>query len=171
MTAQGIFDELKARGVRVEPRPNGNLYLVPRDRLTPELIEAVRQHKPELFILLVARHSERIGEDLAGYLASDPGLRAELGQPTAREGWTPAHSIIAACRHHGVALRIDPQTGDLVVGRAGAKADEPSQPRSSLLLAIEANLEAVATLVVGRRDGSGRVREGKGYMMGSASRA
>jgi hypothetical protein len=35
----------------------------------------------------------------------------------------------------------------LVVGRAGAKADEPSQPWPSLIRAIEAHLEAVARLV------------------------
>jgi hypothetical protein len=50
------------------------------------------------------------------------------------------------CRDHGVALRID-ENGDLVVGKAGAKADEPTQPWRALLTEIEANLEAVARLV------------------------
>ncbi|MGC1969235.1 MAG: hypothetical protein WA673_22435, partial [Candidatus Acidiferrales bacterium] len=42
---------------------------------------------------------------------------------------------------------IDRKTGDLVVGRAGAQADEPTQPWPPLLVAIEAHLEAVAALV------------------------
>jgi RNA polymerase subunit RPABC4/transcription elongation factor Spt4 len=59
-----------------------------------------------------------------------------------------AYSIIAACRRYGVALRIDPD-GTLVVGKAGAGADQPTQPWPSLLIAIEAHLEAVASLVEG----------------------
>jgi hypothetical protein len=58
----------------------------------------------------------------------------------------PAYSIIADCRRHGVALRID-RDGALVVGKAGAKAEEPTQPWPGLLVAIEANLETVAELV------------------------
>ncbi len=57
-----------------------------------------------------------------------------------------ACSILETCRRYGVALRID-EHGDLVVGRAGAKADQPSQPWPSLLVEIEANLEPVARLV------------------------
>lgn len=58
----------------------------------------------------------------------------------------PAYSIIATCRRSGVALRIDPD-GTLIVGRAGAKSDEPTQPWPSLLIAIETHLEAIAALV------------------------
>jgi hypothetical protein len=57
-----------------------------------------------------------------------------------------AQSIIATCREHGVALRID-KNGDLVVGLAGAKANEPTQPWPSLLIELEAHLEEVARLV------------------------
>jgi hypothetical protein len=47
-----------------------------------------------------------------------------------------------------VALRIDPDNGDLVVGKAGATAKEPTtQPWPGLLAEIEAHLEAVARLV------------------------
>ena len=60
----------------------------------------------------------------------------------------PAHSIIGTCRRYGVALRIDPD-GTLIVGKTGAKADEPTQPWPSLLIAIEAHLEAVSALVEG----------------------
>jgi|SRR5579863_4163762 len=59
----------------------------------------------------------------------------------------PAHSIITTCQHYGVALRIDPVTSDLVVGKTGAKAEESTQPWPSLLLALETHLEAVARLV------------------------
>jgi hypothetical protein len=44
-------------------------------------------------------------------------------------------------------LRIDPETGELVVGKACAKADEFTQPWSSLIMALEAHLDAVAALV------------------------
>lgn len=94
----------------------------------------------------LAREAERGGCDLVDRIqAYAPEL---LATQAPGGGWTPAHSILATCQHYGIALRIDPQTGDLVVGRAGAKADEPSQPWSSLLLALEAHLEAVAALVV-----------------------
>jgi hypothetical protein len=44
-------------------------------------------------------------------------------------------------------LRIDPKSGDLIVGKAGAKADEPTQPWPSLLIAVETHLDAVVALV------------------------
>jgi hypothetical protein len=74
---------------------------------------------------------------------------AEIDRLASIDGWKrlPAHSIIATCHRYGVALRIDEATGELVVGRAGAKAYEPSQPWPSLLIAIETHLEAVAALV------------------------
>jgi hypothetical protein len=86
-------------------------------------------------------------------------------KPDQRRGeWTPGHSFVATCQRYGVALRIDPD-GTLVVGKAGAKADEPTQPWPSLLIAIEAHLDAVASLVEGgwnlRADfpqGEGRVK-------------
>jgi hypothetical protein len=45
-----------------------------------------------------------------------------------------------------VALRID-ENGALLVGKAGAKADEPSQPWPSLIMALEAHLDDVTALV------------------------
>jgi hypothetical protein len=59
---------------------------------------------------------------------------------------TTPENILAACRSHGVALRID-DDGDLVVGKAGAKAEEPTQPWPALIAALEIHLEAVARLV------------------------
>lgn len=45
-----------------------------------------------------------------------------------------------------MALRID-ESGDLVVGKAGGRADESSQPWPSLIAALEAHLDDVTTLV------------------------
>jgi RNA polymerase subunit RPABC4/transcription elongation factor Spt4 len=59
---------------------------------------------------------------------------------------SPAHSIVATCQRYGVALRIA-SDGTLMVGKAGARADEASQPWRSLLIAIEAHVDAVAELV------------------------
>lgn len=78
---------------------------------------------------------------------------AEIDRLAKADGWLyrlptiPAYAIVAACQRYGVALRIDKATGDLVVGRTGAKAEEPTQPWPSLLIAIEAHLQAVAALV------------------------
>jgi len=72
--------------------------------------------------------------------------KAEILRLLTDPAWTPAHSILATCQARGVALRLD-ERGDLVVGRAGAKADEPTQPWPALLAAMEAHLEAVAQLV------------------------
>ena len=57
-----------------------------------------------------------------------------------------AQSLLVTCQRHGVALHIDDR-GDLVIGRASAKANEDSQPWASLVIALEANLEEVARLV------------------------
>jgi hypothetical protein len=77
----------------------------------------------------------------------------EIDRLAVTDGWKPlppaehpAYSIVETCQRYGVALRIN-EAGDLVVGKAGAKADEPSQPWRALLAEIEANLEAVARLV------------------------
>ena len=60
---------------------------------------------------------------------------------------SPAYSIIQTCQNYGVLLRIDPATGDLVVGKAGATADEPTQQWPSLIKALEAHLDDVTALV------------------------
>ncbi|MGO9681346.1 MAG: hypothetical protein ACLPTZ_01820 [Beijerinckiaceae bacterium] len=67
-------------------------------------------------------------------------------KPLPRPGH-PAYSILETCQRAGVALRIDPENGDLVVGKAGAKSDEPTQPWVSLVHELEAHVEAVAGLV------------------------
>jgi len=47
-----ILSELRERGVRVEARPGGKLYLTPTGNLTPQLIERVRQHKAQILSAL-----------------------------------------------------------------------------------------------------------------------
>jgi hypothetical protein len=142
---ESLVRDLEARGASLALEGDGLAIEAPRGVLGPEVIEPLRRHKPELLTFLVARHCECTGEDVAGYLDRNPSRRALLERP-ALQGWTPAHSVVATCQRYGVALRID-RDGILVVGKAGAKADEATQPWSSLLAAIEAHADAVARLV------------------------
>jgi len=48
MNAEALLSEFRARGIRVDPRPDGRLLLTPKANLTPELIEEARRLKPEL---------------------------------------------------------------------------------------------------------------------------
>lgn len=120
--AVALLENLNRRGVRLTANPP-KLIAEPSHLLTDADRREIRRYKPELLALLAD----------------------ESGPATA--GLTPAQSIIETCRAYGVALGIDPANGDLVVGKAGAKADQPSQPWPSLLRAIEAHLEEVAALV------------------------
>jgi len=72
--------------------------------------------------------------------------RADARKPLPPNGH-PAYSVLTTCEQFGVALRIDQVNGDLVVGKAGAKAEESTQPWPSLLHALERHLEALAQLV------------------------
>jgi hypothetical protein len=47
-----ILDELRDQGIRPEARSNGNLYVTPKARLTPDLLDRIRRHKLELLALL-----------------------------------------------------------------------------------------------------------------------
>jgi hypothetical protein len=94
----------------------------------------------------------KIIDELAGHHsteAASPIRKVELSSDNdgdlLPEGH-PAYAILTVCARAGVALRIDADE-TLVVGKAGAKADEPTQPWSSLVVVIEAHLEAVALLV------------------------
>jgi hypothetical protein len=112
--------------------------------LTPELRAILTARKAELLSILVAHqcHAAESG------LAAHSGKHA-LGLCHERKALlSPAESIVATRRRHGIALRIDEATGDLVVGKVGAKAYEPSQPWPSLMRGIEAHLESVAALVM-----------------------
>ena len=99
----------------------------------------------------LSRHERDYGLDLCAP-CHDEREEAEINRVASPDGWKPlppAHSIIAACRRYGVALRIDASTGDLMVGKAGAKAEKPTQPWPSLPIAIQAYLDVVASLVEG----------------------
>jgi hypothetical protein len=98
----------------------------------------IRQHKAALLAHL---HTERQEVEI-GRAAHANGRK-----PLPRAG-APAYSIVTTCQRYGVLLRIDPVTGDLTIGKESAKAEEPSQPWPSLLMALEAHLDDVATLVL-----------------------
>jgi hypothetical protein len=172
MEASELFHSLTARGIRLVAEGSG-LVVIPASKLTDDDREAIRAHKAEILAALqppTPSESEveracrldreqyerdriaRRGYDFDPTAPSHPEYPREDGSPTTpeaetNEALTPAQSLVATCQRFGVALRIDPATGDLVIGRLGAKADKPSQPWPSLLRAIEAHLEAVARLV------------------------
>ncbi len=50
--AAEILAELRERGIRIEPRPEGRLRLTPAKAADPDLLEKVRAHKAELLRLL-----------------------------------------------------------------------------------------------------------------------
>ena len=52
MTAAELLAELRRRGVKLTVNGDRLRYEAPRGALTPELLEAMRQHKPELLRLL-----------------------------------------------------------------------------------------------------------------------
>ena len=152
LNAAELLAALKRRGLLVDPKEGGKIIVQPADRLTDADRKAIRALKPDLLRLLsdpdesaaiITRRCEASGADLATPLDDHaPGL---LNEPERQV--TPAESIIATCQRHGVTLRIHEATGDLIVGKPGARADEPSQPWPSLLRAIEAHSEPVAALV------------------------
>jgi hypothetical protein len=167
-TAQ-IVAQLEAVGIRVAA-VGDRLSLAPKSRVTPAIIDLARKHKPDLLAYLTsARRTPEIvdcvksgaevewivGLDAERHEADRQAKRGYDFDPTAPshpdyspDPGHPAYAILATCHTYGVALRID-ANGDLVVGKAGAKVEEPSQPWPSLLRAIEAHLEAVARLVEG----------------------
>jgi hypothetical protein len=61
VTVIQILDELRSRGVRVEPRPHGKLWLTPARAVDSVLLEKVRAAKPALLQIL-APEPERVIE-------------------------------------------------------------------------------------------------------------
>ncbi len=51
-----VLAELRARGVRIEPRPHGGVRLVPARLIDPDLLNRIREHKRALLGHL---HAER----------------------------------------------------------------------------------------------------------------
>jgi hypothetical protein len=115
-----LLDELRDRGITLEARSNGNLYVVPKSRLTPEVLDRIRRHKPELLALL------------------------ERKKPSAAQ--VEARRLIRMCQEYGVGLRLEPD-GTLVVSSNG-------RAWRSLVDAIEAEVEAVAELILAGWEGS-----------------
>jgi sugar phosphate isomerase/epimerase len=115
-----LLDELRNRGIRLEARSNGNLYVAPKSRLTPNVVDRIRRHKPELLALLERK-------------------RPSFAQVEARR-------LIRTCKEYGVGLRLEPD-GTLVVTSNG-------HAWRSLVDAIEANVGAVADLILAGWDGS-----------------
>ncbi len=135
MTPQGLLAEAARRGIQLYADGYIIRYRGPKAALA-ELKTKLAAHKAELLTLLRTVQEQ-----------------AETHRLARADGWRPppapchpAYNILETCRRYGVALRID-ETGELVVGRAGAKADESTQPWASLLMAIEAHVEAVALLI------------------------
>jgi hypothetical protein len=91
--------------------------------------------------------SSQRAEATGGDLVDEP-RECILELPEAPEGRriTPSESLIATCRRHGIALRMD-ESGRLVVGNADGSGTEPAL-WSTLLMAIEAHLPAISALVV-----------------------
>lgn len=140
MNAHTLLSDFRSRGI--ELIPNGEkLTVEPASRLTDADRAAIRAAKSELLKLLAASGLHARQEDEIDRIA-----RADVWRPPPHTAH-PAYGILETCQYYGVALRIDPATGDLVVGRAGAKAEEPTQPWPSLLHALETHLESVAQLV------------------------
>jgi hypothetical protein len=115
MTAQTLIDELKSRGIRLEPLPNGNLHITPKARLTAELLDALRQHKPALLARL--RGARSVTPDSRNPLVgSEVRNKIEAIEEEARtKGW-PAELLWNAgywnCPR-GLAALLDP--GDEIV--------------------------------------------------------
>jgi hypothetical protein len=96
-----------------------------------------------------AEYLQRTGRPCVCQTSPAEHEEREIDRLARADGWiapSPAHALLETCRRYGVALRIDTD-GALIVGKTGARADEPTQPWPSLLIAIETHLEAVAALV------------------------
>jgi hypothetical protein len=136
MTPKTLLAESARRGIKLYVDGPAIRYRGPKSAIA-DLKPELAAKKSELLTLLRAQREE-----------------TEISRPACADSWKPptgaghpAYSILTTCRRYGVLLRIDPETGDLVVGKTGASADEQTQPWPSLLRAIEAHLDAVAVLV------------------------
>jgi|GEM_PF-2769043 len=128
-------NELRARGVRVEPRPHGGVRLEPAHLIDAELLSRILTHKAEVLAQLRAEQEERRMDRLA---------TMDGWKPLPLAG-APAYSILETFRRHGIALSLAPD-GCLRIGRADGSGQEPAL-WPSLIGAIEAHLHAVTALV------------------------
>lgn len=139
MNADDILAEAAQLGIGLFV-VDGRIVAKPKGRTPPELAEKVRANKSELLRLL------GVGAETAKHNSTslpEPSCSDHVG---GESNITPAQSILETCTRYGVALRLDAD-GALVVGKAGAGADEPTPPWPSLLLALEAHANAIADLI------------------------
>lgn len=65
MNAQDILDDLRAVGITVKPRSDGNLFAAPKELLTPARIEHIRNHKKVLLAHFRTEQQEAEANDWA----------------------------------------------------------------------------------------------------------
>jgi hypothetical protein len=132
--AATLLSDLVTRGIEVTLATNDRLVARPKSLLNDRDRANLREAK-----LSVLEHLHALQEqaEIERLKCFDAGLPHPLH---------PAHCIVRICRSYGVALRIDADDA-LVVGKAGAKVDQATQPWPTLLLAIQTHHEAVARLV------------------------
>ena len=135
MTPPALLAEAARLGIELYPDGHNIRYRGPKTALAnikPKLVA----HKGELLALFRAEGNE-----------NETNLAAGDGVDSLPDPGRPAYSILATCERYGVAMRLDSATGDLVIGKAGATADEPTQPWPSLIMALETHLDCVAALL------------------------
>ena len=93
--ASGVLDELLSLGIRVAPRPGGVLNLAPKNRITSELIQKVREHKAELLTILLDKQAAGRDKPLPYSRASEVAA------------WCEEHHIDASVGAE--VLRIEPE--------------------------------------------------------------
>jgi hypothetical protein len=154
MNAEEVFASLLVRGVVLDT-DGARIGITPSGVLTDADRRAIRVCKidlikllgdPEALAALIVHVCTRNSIDIHDFLHCNPALKAVFDRPN-DVPLSPAGSIVNSCETFSVLLRIDPSTGDLVVGKTGAKAGEPTQPWRSLVTAIEAHRHAVSELV------------------------
>jgi hypothetical protein len=126
MNLAALLTELEQRGITVEPLPDGNLYVFPRDVLAPELRERLKAEKPALIAYLrtreLALEAERQGLGLVQYIAQ-PGPDI---QDTSGPVISTADAILATCRQLGIVIHLN--DGGLVISRSDPSGKEPGIP-------------------------------------------
>lgn len=58
--AQSIIQQVRSYQVNIRPRPDGMIGIKPFERLPPELVEAIKQHKREVINELIQQEQEAI---------------------------------------------------------------------------------------------------------------
>jgi hypothetical protein len=136
MSAIEVLAELRARGVRITPRPGGKLGIRGPAGVVLEVRDQIKAHKVELLALLhdPCRTSTATSDDDQ----TQHGI-PDIAESQDSESITAAMSLIRTCKEYGVGLRLEPD-GTLVVKSNG-------RAWRSLIRAIEAHVDEVARLI------------------------